>query len=255
MSNRYYFKWTFTPADFFEHGVEILRDDYKLIIGPGQAEASVEEETYESNPEIRETINQNLNDWLLGAQIASFRAYELSDPTKTLVHADGQLGLFIEPKPGLFELSGYAPRIQIKTPDGSVVYDSGRDQFDHTSRLSELVAAHKSNDETLASLVRSYDRAVRDPQNELVHLYEIRDALAARFGGKVGALAATNISASHWSRLGQLCNDQPLRQGRHRGKTGFALREATEAELREAREIARSMLELYLTRKTQFVTW
>jgi hypothetical protein len=87
---------------------------------------------------------------------------------------------------------------------------------------------------------------VRDPNNELVHLYEIRDALSVKFGGDNSARAAIAITASQWSRLGQLCNNDPLRQGRHRGKTGEALRDASEGELVEARGIVRAMIEAYL---------
>ena len=76
--------------------------------------------------------------------------------------------------------------------------------------------------------------SVRDPANELVYLYEIRDALSVKFGSDRGARIALAITSSQWSRLGQLCNDEPLRQGRHRGKTRVALRDASEDELFEA---------------------
>lgn len=49
-----------------------------------------------------------------------------------------------------------------------------------------------------------------------------------------------------WRRLGQLCNGEPLRQGRHNGVHGTALRDATDAELVEARSIALEMINAYL---------
>jgi hypothetical protein len=85
-----------------------------------------------------------------------------------------------------------------------------------------------------------------NPDNELVYLYEIRDALGARFGDEMKTRAALGVSGADWKRLGGLCNDEPLRQGRHRGKKGTALRDATHGELEEARTIARSMIEKYL---------
>jgi hypothetical protein len=48
------------------------------------------------------------------------------------------------------------------------------------------------------------------------------------------------------SRLGQLCNDEPLRQGRHNGRHVATLRDATDAELVEARGIAQNMIEAYV---------
>ena len=84
-----------------------------------------------------------------------------------------------------------------------------------------------------------------DPDDELVHLYEIRDALSTKFGSEKAARNALKISYDNWSRFGQLCNDEPLRQGRHRGKK-YEARDATNAELSEARRIAQAMIEGYL---------
>jgi hypothetical protein len=136
--------------------------------------------------------------------------------------------------------------IQIIDKDGNVISDSKRDRIEKKKSLAELVATHRATDGLVASMLRSYDAAVRDSKNELVHLYEIRDALSTKFGNESAARSALGISSSQWSRLGQLSNDEPLWQGRHRGKTGGALRDATESELTEARAIARAMIEAYL---------
>ena len=87
---------------------------------------------------------------------------------------------------------------------------------------------------------------MNDANNELVHLYEIRDALSRRFGGESPACQVLHISSTDWSRLGQLANSEPLRQGRHRGKNLGILRNATDAELTEARNIGRQFVEAYL---------
>jgi hypothetical protein len=130
--------------------------------------------------------------------------------------------------------------------DGNIIADSKRDRIERKKSLAELVSVHRASDGLLAAMLRSYSAGVRDPNNELVHLYEIRDALSVKFGGDNSARAAIAITASQWSRLGQLCNNDPLRQGRHRGKTGEALRDASEGELVEARGIVRAMIEAYL---------
>lgn len=87
---------------------------------------------------------------------------------------------------------------------------------------------------------------MNDPNNELIHLYEIRDTLSKKFWSKDAACKALNITDKWWSRLGQLANDEPLRQGRHRGKNPGTLRDAKGAELTEARNIARHFVEAYL---------
>jgi hypothetical protein len=95
-------------------------------------------------------------------------------------------------------------------------------------------------------MLQSYDSAVRDPHDELVHIYEIRGALAARFGSKAKAVSKLRLSNNDWNRLGELCNVLPLKQGRHRGENITALRDATEDELAEARLLATAMIEAYM---------
>lgn len=86
---------------------------------------------------------------------------------------------------------------------------------------------------------------MNNPRNELVHLYEIRDALAKRFGGEKGARSALGITRAQWSELGRLADAEPILQGRHSGAHFGSLRDATAAELSSAREIGRGMIEAY----------
>jgi len=78
----------------------------------------------------------------------------------------------------------------------------------------------------------------RGLNNALVHLYEIRDALAKHYGDEQSARDALSISKTKWDRLGILTNVEPLEQGRHRGKHPTGRRAATESELDEARQLA-----------------
>ena len=88
--------------------------------------------------------------------------------------------------------------------------------------------------------------SVKDPANELVHLYEIQDALSKYFGNDTAARKALGVSINKWRRLSSLANDPSLKQGRHRGLSLGALRDATKEELKEARNIAQSLVETYL---------
>lgn len=242
------FEWNFSPSDYFEVPIEIVRDDYTLTIAHGKAEAKLDSATYEANPSIRQTLHEGLNDRFLGVQLLTHRAYELSRSTKTRVHPDGRKDVFLEVEPARIVITGHPVDFQVRDKDGNIISDSKRDRIEKKKSLADLVSAYRATDETLASLLRSHDAAVRDPNNELVHLYEIRDALSVKFGGDKEARSALGISSADWSRFGLLCNNEPLRQGRHRGKTGAALRDATESELVDARRIARGMTEAYLLR-------
>ena len=238
-------EWQFSPPDYFEVPVSISRDGYTMTIADGKVEARIDSATYDTTPSMRRVLHDALNYRFLGVQVLSHRAYELSKSTMTRVHPDGHREIIVFMEPFHEKISFH--RVDIKATDihGKVI-DTKRDRIEKKKSLAELVSTYSSTDTLLPSLLQSYNKAVRDPDNELVHLYEIRDALADNFGGESAARSALSISSSKWSRFGRLCNNEPLRQGRHRGKSGRALRDATEGELTEARDISRAMVEAYL---------
>ena len=245
MSTEELFDWTYSPPDYFEEPFEVVRDNYIMMISPGRVEARVASNTYAANPAIRNEMHASLNDRFLGAQLITFRPYELSDSRRTRVHPDGRRDVFIETKAGTAVAAGGPVDIRVTNADG-VVYDSKAERTAAKRRLAELVQVYRPSSPALTAMLTSFSNAIRDPQNELVHLYEVRDALSVDLGGTSNAIATLGLTSSAWSRLGQLSNHEPLRQGRHRGKSGAALRDATHAELQEARDIARSMLSLYV---------
>src|SRR5262245_18724200 len=105
--------------------------------------------------------------------------------------------------------------------------------------MLQSLAGRATGSLLLRNLLQSYSRAVSDPSNELVHLYEIRDALSKHFGEEELARKALGIPNTEWKRLGALANAEPLEQGRHRGRHPDGRRSATQAELHDARQIAR----------------
>ena len=239
-------EWRFSPSGYFEEPITISRDHYTMTIADGKVEAKIDSSVYDGNPSIRKMLHDSLNDRFLAVQLLTHRAYELSKSTLTRVHPDGRKHVLLEVETSYHAVSSDTLDIRVLDKDGNVVSDSRRDRIEKQMSVADLVETHRASDAVLAALLQSYGSAVRDPNNELVHLYEVREALSTRFGGEKAARAELGITRSRWSRLGELCNDEPLRQGRHRGKAAVSLRDATESELGEARAIARRMIETYL---------
>lgn len=181
-------------------------------------------------------------------QLLIHRSYELSSSKLTRIRTDGRKDYFVHIEAAAVAVSVANLDIRVIDKHGNVASDSKRDRVESKERVAELVATHRPIDRLLASLLQSYEEAVHDPNDELVHLYEIRDALSKEFGGDKKARSILGISSSNWSRFGQICNDKPLRQGRHRGRADRELRDASEGELADARRIARAMVEAYLHR-------
>jgi len=240
-------EWTFSPPAYFEVKISLSRTDYRMTIADGKVEATIDPAIYDANPGMRAELQAALNARFLAEQLLTHQAYELSASSMTRVHADGRRDIFVELRESALALATMSADIVVTDKDGNVVADSRRERVERKRDFAELVASHRA-DPLLPALLQSYNASVRDPDNELVHLYEIREALAKRFGDATSTRSALGLSRDQWSRFGRLCDDEPLRQGRHRGKHVGALRDATEGELKEAREIARAMIEAYRQR-------
>ena len=193
--------WTFSPPDYFEEPIEISRQDYAMTIADGQVHAKINSSIFEAKPEMRTELHDALNDRFLGVQLHSYRPYELSRSTMTRLHPDGREDYFMEPETGSLTVSGSTADFQVAGQNGNVIADSKRDRIDKKKNLAELIAAHRAKDTLLASLLESHAAAVRDPNNELVHLYEIRDALCTQFKGEHATLTALSFSGTKWSRF------------------------------------------------------
>lgn len=239
-------EWRFSPKNYFEETLEFSCGEAVITIADGKIEARMAAHVFDADPAVRQSLHDHLNDRFLGVQLLTHKPYTLTRAHTTRVRPDGRRDITVELDTGIFVMAGCDVDFQVTDKDGNIVADSRRDRIDRKTNLAALVSRYRSSDAVLASMLRSHDAAVRDPDNELVHLYEIREALGTRFGGDSAVRGALSIGSTAWSRFGRLCNEQPLRQGRHRGKSGGPLRDASEGELRDAREITRAMIEAYL---------
>lgn len=239
-------EWTYSPRDFFESPIEIARSDYTVDIDAGSISARMPATAFDADTEVKKRLHDALFDRMRGIQLLSRKPFQLSKPRLTRIELDGRRHIFVELEGAVLTLGGGLVDTTVTDASGNVVRDTKQERLVKKRDLAELVAKYSSGDQLLRSMLQSYATSTADPDNELVHIYEVREALSSAFGGEGNARAAVGVSRVNWSRLGQLCNDEPLRQGRHRGKDVGVLREATEGELSEAREISRQMIEAYL---------
>jgi len=100
------------------------------------------------------------------------------------------------------------------TDESGKVRDTKQERIEQKRELGELATKYFPGDRLLMSTLTSYDTSTSDADNELVHLFEIRGALAAGFGSQAHACSTLRISKDEFDRLHHLCNNEPLRQGR-----------------------------------------
>ncbi len=246
MNSYYQYEWTFSPPDYFEEPFKISASNYELNVGSGKALATVDEMVHEANTSIRDSLQNELIGRFLGTQVACFIPYQLSKPVKTLFHADGRRSAFAEIEGLTMKASLGSVDVMITDAQGNVVTDTKRDRIAKVTSLSERIAKYRLLDRALDLTLRSHNAACREPEIELVRLYEIRDALRTRFGTESNCKKKLGLTRTEWSDFGRVCNELPLREGRHNGNATSGLRSATTDELALVRNFAQRMIEAYL---------
>ena len=240
------YKWKYTPENYIEDPILLEEDGYEIAICDGKALAKIEPSFHSKNLGIKEYLGSIVESKLQAIQILSHRDFTLSKPSRNDLRSDGTKNIFVEVETIKIKVTTGPVDLVIKDKDGNVIEDTKRERLNKQKWFSETVVKYRSEDSTLDQMLKSYQMAVKDPKNELVHLYEIRDALATRFGNRKNAMKHLCLSNSEWDILGNLANQQPLEEGRHRGKAVGELRSAEKHELEKARKSASNMVEKYL---------
>lgn len=237
-------EWICRPSDLFEAPYRCATPDWELLFEDGRAVATLRLPQDPINGGLEDRIRDQIESVLLVRQLQVHRTYQIEGP-RTYQHAEGRKHVAI--RVGSAALTFTAGHADIVATDstGKVVRDTRAERIGADESMLQLLAPRAGSSSLLRSLLQSYSSAVSDPANELVHLYEIRDALSKHFGGEEDARMALGISKTEWQRLGSLANVEPLDQGRHRGKHPDGRRSATEAELQEARQIVHRWIDAF----------
>lgn len=239
-------KWKYSPDTYLEEPVSIKFKGGTLEIKDGVALTDIDPEIFHADQSLREELTKKIESRLHAVQIMTHKDFELSKSSRTDLQEDGKKHHFLEVDSCVMTMSVGSVDLIVKDKDGKIVSDTKRERLDKQSNFASLVEKHRSNDATLDHVLKSYQQSVRDPSNELVHLYEIRDALAKNFGSKKTAISALGITTDEWDEIGKLANHLPLQQGRHRGQATGSLRNAEPAELEMARKSSSNPVEKYL---------
>lgn len=239
-------KWKYNPSTYLEEPISISFGGGDLEIKDGVAIANIDPEVFHKNISIKEDLTREIESRLHAVQVLMHRDYDLSKPARTDMREDGKKNHFLEVESCVSTASVGTVDLIVKDKDGNVVSDSKRERLKKQEQFSQLVRKHRSSDATLDQMLRSYQKSVKDPADELVHLYEIRDSLSEKFGSKKDAIKKLRITHTDWDEIGRIANTLPLKQGRHRGKSAGALRDAEISELQEARKFVVYLIEKYL---------
>lgn len=239
-------EWKYSPKTYLEEPILIEFVVGELKIGDGVAIATISPEVFHADESIRDVLTRKIESRLHAIQIMTHKDFELSKPCRTDIEEDGKKNYFLEVDSCVHNTSVGTVDIIVHDKDGNVISDSKRERLDKQHKFATLVDKHRNYDPTLDQMLKSYQQSVKDPNDELVHLYEIRDALSKRFRSNDNAIKTLKIKKTEWNEIGKLANTLPLNQGRHRGQSAGALRDAHSTELDIARKSASHLIDKYL---------
>jgi len=251
------FHWRYVPADLYPEHTAVSIAGREARIGAGCVTMYF---PFDASPEEyadRQRLTDMVRCVLGGALLLCMVPFQLDEPTKTTVMEDGRrfseiriLDRGYGHDDTQVELIGRLPHNSSDATGiqnegvvrGAVLGPSEREALQAVTTLIPLYA----DDAVLQKLANSLAEAARDPDDEFVHLFEIPEALEAKFGHRRSACDALRFCERRWKRLISLANDRTIRQARHRGKGLTGQRDASPAELQEARDIARDMVRCYV---------
>jgi hypothetical protein len=233
----------YNPADFFEFPFEYSNSNYTISFDNGTAEVTFSKPLVNLPEDLQTEIIKRVDTILSGRMISKHEIYELGPTSISTHYLDGKITTShkIQGKASILKLRAYAPDIVLKDSTGKIIRDTKAERQNEQKEFLNLIANASGKHPILDKLIGSYKSAISDPADELVHLYEIIDALKSHFRSKEKAIAKLNLSEKKWDRLFCLSNNEPLKEGRHRGSKQN-LRQASDDELTEAREIAQNII-------------
>lgn len=238
-------EWTYIPENYLERPISISFDGGTLQIENGSALATVDPQVFQSDVTLSEKLTGKIESRLNAVQLMTHKEFVLSKATRTDIRKDGKRNFHVGGV-SVLKITMGSVDVVVKDKDGNIISDTKRERLEKQEWYASLIEKFRLSDTTLGQMLRSYQASVSDPDNEFVHLYEIRDSLVSKFGSKKIAASELDINNKQWDVIGRLANSSPLKQGRHRGSSAGALRDATAVELKDFRESVVLLIEKYL---------
>lgn len=243
MSSVALLEWSYLPTNLIGSAQKFEALGASFVIQNGSARAQMDESTFRLAPGMKQKLLA-----VIKARVAPFEhlasaSLDFRDrPALTITHDDGRpTEIHLEAHAGI-RIADYL-HFQVIDKNGVVTFDSELDQLASAEANAELLARH-ATDDVLSRLLLSLAQSRKDRDNEFTHLYEILEALAARFGSNHNICGALGINLPHVRDFHRICNT-PSTVSRHRGLAKSPLAEPDPAQYSFARSFAWELVMAY----------
>jgi hypothetical protein len=119
-----------------------------------------------------------------------------------------------------------------------------RNTKDELRDISAGIAKHLGDD-YFRRAWESFSLAHGANQHAIGHLYDVRDAIAKKFGSEDKAREVLNLGKNEWSEFGRIFNADSVEGGRHNGKHPTSLKPMTNEQRTSVMQFAKTMLFAY----------
>lgn len=243
MTTRTEFEWAYQPSDFLEAATTVPLAAGQLSAEAGKALFTLKTPAEPVLAALRASVDEEVCAVFELRQLVTHRPFTLHGPNIIQHRADGAKMIYVLEVVDV--IGPIRDDLVIKNGAGNVVADTKAERIASETGFLLSFMPKLMKSPALRAMLKSYGQAVQDPDDELVHLYEVREGAAKRYGNDSAARSALRITRADWQTIGRLANHEPLRQGRHRGRRSTELRDATPEELATSRSIARRIIEAF----------
>lgn len=242
-------EWTYEPSTLFEEEVTLAHSGGVIRIDCGHIKGVFDATHYEQGREFRDCIHEIVSARVRAQEVQVRKQCKLSAASMSREYADGRRDVTAFPETLSVRVKVNIPDIIVKDAHGNVVKDSKTERLKKQKEFGENVSILLPQDIALKRMLESFHNALRDPDNALIHLYEIMDAVVVACGtSKDEARRRLILTEKEWSKFGRIANNAPLLEGRHRGKHEY-LKKASKDESQFATKFAQRIIEQYVLQK------
>lgn len=244
-------EWKYQPKNFFEEPFKIAVVSGEVAIADGTVKGEFHGKHFDEGREFLDKIDASVRVIFQARQVQVHQEFHLAKAGMAREHADGRREVTVSARGIQAATSVGRGEIVQKNADGEVIYDSKAERLRKQQVFRDNVAVLTPEDLVLKRMLQSFGNALADKENLLIHLFEVREALESQYPGRGSGLEVQkNLPKikGGWGDFGNLANDKPILEGRHRGLHD-ELRPATVEEVDSALDYAQRLIEEYVSSK------
>ena len=193
-SDRTKLQWSYEPGNFFEAPYKSDPHNCELRIENEQVEVTLPTDCdpLADEPVLLRTMESHVADLFTVRQLQTHLKYTLKGPAVYRPFG-GTISAAASIKFPTIRAEAHLDCV-VRDKDGNIKFDSREHRITSHTAMLDSVVPKLSQSPLLRRSIESYSRAVSDPGDEFIHLYEIRDALMKQFGSRKLAQTARWIA-------------------------------------------------------------